>query len=168
MTMLFLLLFVSACALAQVDSSAISKVKTAKAFIRFGKRTERLVLSLEKLFVKDEMFWLGFKIKNDSKLSYPIELFRLYIKDQTATRRSSQQELELIPLYADSLSIVPAKKSFRFLIALSKFTIPDNKVCLLEMFETNGGRNLTIEISNRQLFLAKSVPENNSKVKSQK
>jgi hypothetical protein len=160
MICLFLLLILSVCAFAQVDSSNISKIKATKSFIKFGKRTEKLVLSLEKLFVKEEMFWLGFKIKNDSKLSYPIELFRLYIKDQTAARRSSQQELELLPLYSDSPTIVPAKKSIRFLIALSKFTIPDNKVCLLEMFETNGGRNLTIEISNRQLFLAKQVSEN--------
>jgi hypothetical protein len=157
------LLLVSLCALAQVDSSCISKVKQAKPFIKFGKRTEKLVLSLEKLFVKDEVYWMGFAIKNNSRLTYPIELFRLYIKDQTATRRSSQQELELLPLYADSISIVPAKKAIRFLIALSKFTIPDNKFCLLEMFETNGGRNLTIEISNRQLFLAKPVLEIKSK-----
>jgi hypothetical protein len=165
MTGLILLLCFSICMYAQVDSSAIATVKQAKPFIKFGKRTEKLVLGLEKLFVKDEVFWLEFTIRNNSKLSYPIELFRMYIKDKEAARRSSQQEVELLPLYADTLSIVPAKKKKPFLIALSKFTIPDNKVCLLEMFETNGGRNLTIEISNRQLFLAKTIPDSSKQKK---
>jgi hypothetical protein len=146
------------CVAAQVDSVAIAKVKQAKPFIKFGKRTENLVLGLEKIFVKNEVYWMSFTIRNSSRLSYPIELFRLYIKDKQVARRSSQQELELLPLYSDTLTIVPAKKKIKFLIALAKFTISDNKVCLLEMFETNGGRNLTLEICNRQLFLAKPIP----------
>lgn len=159
---LMLLICLRSGANAQIDSGSIAKVRASKPFLKFGKRSGQLVLSLEKLFVKDEVYYLGFSIRNTSRLSYPIELFRLYIKDENAARRSSVQELELIPLYADSITTVASKKRFHFVIALSKFTIPDNKICLLEMFETSGGRNLTLEITNRQLFLAKPLKDNSS------
>lgn len=166
--MIYLLILLLACfcvSAQKVDSSNIAIVNCTKPFILFGKKSNRLVLALEKIFVKDEIFWLGFSIRNRSGLSYPVELFRLYIRDKSRAQRSSQQEIELTPLYADSLKIIAAKKTVHFLIALSKFTIPDNKVCLLEMFELNGGRNLDLEISNRQLFLARPIPDTSKIVK---
>jgi hypothetical protein len=147
------------------DSAMLTGLSKAPRFMRFGKRSDRLVLSLETLHVKDEMFWLRFSLANKSGLSYPVDLFRLYIRDKNHAARSSQQEVELVPVYADTVRIVPAHGTIRFFIGLKKFTIPDNKVCLLEMFEANGGRNLSLEITNRQLFLARPVEEKQIKLK---
>jgi hypothetical protein len=146
-----------------IDSSQIVKIKDARAFIRYGKKINSLTISIEKLFVKDEVFWFGFSIRNRSGLSYPVDLLRLFIRDMTKTNRSSVQELEITPLFLDTVHLVPAKSDTKFLIAVSKFTIPDNKVCVLELFETNGGRNIFLEINNRQLFLAKPIPDNSKK-----
>ena len=148
-----------------MDSSLVEKVTEAKPFIRYGKKSNSLTISIEKLFVKDEVFWFGFVIGNHSGLSYPVDLLRMFIRDMTKTNRSSVQELEIIPLYLDSLHLVPAKFDRKFLIAVPKFTIPDNKVCVLELFETNGGRNVFLEINNRLLFLARPVPEKKEKPK---
>ena len=151
-----------------VDSGLIIRVKEAKSFIRYGKKSNSLTVSIEKLFVHEEVFWFGFVIRNRSGLSYPVDLLRVFIRDITKTNRSSVQELEITPLYLDTLHLVPAKSDTKFLIAVSKFTIPDNKVCVLELFETNGGRNVFLEINNRQLFLAKPIPDNSKKSDSEK
>lgn len=143
------------------DSVVLATLAKAPAFMVFGKRANGLVLSLETLHVKDEVYYLRFAIKNKSALSYPVELFRLYIRDKNHATRSSQQEIELLPVYADTVTSVPPHSIRRFLIALPKFTIPDNKICLLEMFELSGGRNLSLEITNRQLFLARPVLSSN-------
>lgn len=146
-----------------VDSSQLEKIKEAKGFIRYGKKINNLTIGIEKLFVKDEVFWFGFSIRNRSALSYPVDLLRLFIRDMSKTNRSSVQELEIIPLYLDTVHLVPAKSETKFLMAVSKFTIPDNKVCVLELFESNGGRNVFLDIHNRQLFLAKLVPDRQEK-----
>ena len=151
-----------------VDSSLIMKVKEARSFIRYGKKINSLTISIEKLFVNNEVFWFGFSIRNRSSLSYPVDLLRLFIRDMTKTNRSSVQELEITPIYLDTVLLVPAKTDTKILIAVSKFTIPDNKVCVLELFETNGGRNVFLEINNRQLFLAKPIPDNPKKSDSEK
>jgi hypothetical protein len=151
-----LLLLFSLCVFGQsIDTSMVSEVKKTKPFIRFGKRSNQLVLGLEKIFVQENLFWLSFRLQNKSSLAYPIDLFRLYIRDKILASRSSLQEIELVPLFADTITNVPARGQISFVLAIPKLTIPDNKVCLLEMFETNGGRNLFLEISNRQLFLAR-------------
>lgn len=145
----------------KTDSALLATLAKVPAFMVFGKRSHNLVLSLETLHVKDEVYWLRFAIKNKSALSYPIELFRLYIRDKNHAVRSSQQEIELVPVYADTLHIVAAHSTRRFFVALPKFTIPDNKICSLEMFELSGGRNLFLEITNRQLFLARPALSSN-------
>jgi hypothetical protein len=140
-----------------IDSSVIEPARSAKSFLVFGKRSSRLVLSLQKILVQDEIFWFGFSIRNLSNLSYPVELLRLYIRDTKQGRRTSGQELELVPLFLDTVQSVRAKKTIRFLLAVPKFTIPDSKSLLLEIFETNGGRNLSLSISNRLLFMARPL-----------
>jgi hypothetical protein len=139
----------------KIDTVLVQSVHTAKPFILFGKRSNGMVLSLEKIFVKDKVFFFGYKLINKSALSYPVELLRLFIRDKTSSKRSSSQEIECVPLYADSVLTVSAYSFIRFVIAVSKFTIPDKKVCQLELFETHGGRNLSLDITNRQLFLAR-------------
>ena len=155
--LLMILIVCFFCKAQNIDTTALATMREAKPFIRFGKRESGLVVCLQKLFVEAETFWLEFTITNRSSLSWPLELFRLYIRDKDRTRRSSQQEIELIPLYADTLQLVQAKSTKHFMVALPKFTIPDNKACILELFETNGGRNLALSISNRQLFLARPI-----------
>lgn len=148
-----------------LDTANVSKLRAAKPFLRFGKRNGKLVLSLDKLFVAGEVFWLSFTIRNRSALSYPPEFFRLYVKDKEQTSRSSQQEIEIVPMFADSLVMVPARSKRSFAIGIAKFTIPENRVCLLEIFENSGGRNLTLDIANRQLFLARPFGETKTKKK---
>lgn len=142
-----------------VDSSLVSVLKVEKPFLLYGRKSGRLTICLQTIHVQKEVFWLGFSIRNSSGLSYPIDLIRFYLRDLTRARRSSAQELEIVPLYADAVRLVPARSTIRFLVAVPKFTIPDHKVCVIEMFETNGGRNLSFSISNRQLFLARPIPD---------
>jgi hypothetical protein len=42
-------------------------------------------------------------------------------------------------------------------IIVPKFTIPDKKEFLIELFEKNGGRHLTLQIKNKHLLKAKTL-----------
>ena len=43
---------------------------------------------------------------------------------------------------------------------LEKFTIPDARHLVIELFEENGGRNLELLIKNRMIVNARPVPGN--------
>ena len=146
------------CYSQKIDSSVISVIKNEKPFLHGKGDALRLSLELQSIHVQAEVFWIGLILRNRSQLSYPVELIRLYIRDDNQVNQSSLQELEILPLYIDSVKIVEAKDNYRFLIAVPKFTIPDKKSFVIEIFEANGGRNLTLEINNWQLFKARPVP----------
>ncbi len=146
------------CHAQKIDSPVISVLKNEKPFLHGKGDALRLTLELQTLYVQEEVFWIGLILRNRSQLSYPVEFIRLYLRDDNQAKRSSLQELEILPLYIDSLKLVKAKDNSRFLIAIPKFTIPDKKTFVIEIFETNGGRNLTLCINNWQLFKAKAIP----------
>jgi hypothetical protein len=43
--------------------------------------------------------------------------------------------------------------------AVKKFTIPDGKSLLINLFEENGGRSLSLRIDNKDILRAKLLPE---------
>ncbi len=139
------------------QDSLADKARDTKPFLNEKAKAYMISLHLVTIQVEKEQLWLGFTIHNYSKLSYPVDFIRLYIKDRKQTKRTSAQELEIVPIYIDSVTNVPAKSTVRFVIAIPKFTIPDKKECLIEIFETNGGRNLILQLKNHMLFKAKPL-----------
>lgn len=146
-----------------IDSANVERVRSGPAFLRYGKRNGKLILTLTKLYVEQEMFFLEITLQNRSTLSYPLDFLRIYVCDQSHTNRSSQQELEIIPRFADTLRVIPALSKRSMVLVIDKFTIPEKRACLIEIFEYGGGRNLTLSIRNRQLFLARTFSKKSKK-----
>ena len=142
----------------RIDTSMVASLRIAKQFMHGKDNAIQLSLELQGIYVQQELFWLCFSIRNRSGLSYPIDLVRLYLHDKIQSARSSMQELEVIPVYMDSLTMVKPHATNRFLIAIPKFTIPDSKYFMIEIFENNGARNLSLNLTNWQLFKARPVP----------
>ncbi|MGB8194531.1 MAG: DUF4138 domain-containing protein, partial [Chitinophagaceae bacterium] len=87
---------------------------------------------------------------------YDVDFIRLYLQDQQKTKRSSMQEQDITPLYQDEVLQVKANE-INFVVAVPKFTVPDKKEFVLEIFEKNGGRNMALKVSNRLLFQVKPM-----------
>lgn len=156
---LFLLLaVVSADSSAQgIDSTVVDSLKKKGPFMLAGVKQHRMTLTLDAIYVQDEIFFFHFSLRNRSRLSYPVDLIRLFIRDESKAARVSIQEMDLFPWYADSLTNIAAGASVSFVLAVPKFTIPQSRILVLEIFELSGGRNLRMSIGNRQLFLARPV-----------
>ena len=54
---------------------------------------------------------------------------------------------------------VDGKKNERTVFALSKFTIPDDKKLIVEMYEKQGGRHQSFDVENEDLVRAETVNE---------
>ena len=70
------------------------------------------------------------------------------------------QEQIILPLRAQNyVTVVPGKKSERTVFTMSKFTIPDDKCLVVELYEKNGGRHQSFVIENEDLVLAQTINE---------
>jgi conjugative transposon TraN protein len=135
----------------------VEKVKKSKPFFSTGTHKYRMKLQLQTIHLADEILFFGFEIANRSNLPYNIDFAKVFIQDKQRVKRYSVQQQEITSLYKDTLTVIPGNASVKWVLAVPKFTIPDHRQFVLEIYERNGGRHLTLEIKNRQLFEAKNL-----------
>jgi conjugative transposon TraN protein len=137
-------------------ASDIAKVKAAQPFFSTRICKNKIEAQLQKIYQSDNVLYFEFKIANESGLPYNIDFTRLYIQDRQKLKRSSIQQREVIPIYNDTVSNIPGKSVVQWVIAVPQLTIPDHRQLFWEMIEKNGGRYISLEVTNRKLLKAKS------------
>jgi conjugative transposon TraN protein len=144
-----------------IDNAQLAKsvemVREAKPFFSSNTHKYRMKLQLQSIYLSGNILLFGFEIANKSHLPYNIDFTRLYIRDKQKVKRSSLQEQDIIPLYKDTVTSIAGNSAVKWVVAVPKFTIPDHRHLVLEMYEKNGGRQVTLEITNRQIFEAKRL-----------
>ncbi|MCE7053918.1 conjugative transposon protein TraN [Algoriphagus sp. AGSA1] len=115
-------------------------------------------IALTGIYIEKDLLYFQIRLENQTNIPYDIEQFRLFILDNKQSKRSASQELEQSPLlvYGDAARI-PAQSTQTLVVALPKFTIPDQKHLKIELMEENGGRHLKIKVKNRHLMNAIQV-----------
>jgi conjugative transposon TraN protein len=134
----------------QYASLASSKKKKIEGLKR--SRCE-MKLNVTGIFIHQDILYFRLLLGNTSKINYEIDQLRFFIRDRKKSKRTASQEIELIPLYStSSSSVIPDKSEVTVVYALGKFTIPENKYLTIQLIEKNGGRQLEMDIKNRDLI----------------
>lgn len=131
------------------------QARYSSAFFSKKKTRYDMQFRLRTIHTFNDWMIIGFGASNRSSLDYDVDFIRMYIRDKRQIKRSSIQEQEIIPVYKEKLFTIPGGKESRFVIVVPKFTIPDKKKFVIEMFEKNGGRNITLEVKNKHLLRSK-------------
>jgi conjugative transposon TraN protein len=110
-------------------------------------------LAINGIFIHQDVIYLRLALGNTSKINYEIDQLRFFIRDQKKSKRTASQEIEILPLLSTSSSSVIADKSeINVVYALSKFTIPEKKYLTIQLIEKNGGRQIEIDVKNKDLI----------------
>jgi len=105
------------------------------------------------LYIKDDVMYCQLELENGSTVGYTVDQLRFYIQDLKKAKRTPSQQLQITPLYiAGNSSVIGSNSVQSIVVAMPKFTIPDQKVLVMEMMEKDGGRNLLIRIRNHHLM----------------
>ena len=113
---------------------------------------------LKGIYVHENLLYFYTEIKNTSNINFDIDFIRFKVVDKQVMKRVAIQEISIIPVEVyNNVTVVEGSKRERTVFAFEKFTMPDDKVFLVEIFEKNGGRNYSFKISNSDLMLARSV-----------
>lgn len=119
-----------------------------------------VITKLTGIYIKDEVIYYQLEIHNHSPLDYDIELLKFFIADKKKSKRTSVQENELTPLYvAGNKTKVKAYNFSVIVVALDKFTIPDEKFLGIQLMEKNGGRHFNMKVYNGQILKARILAE---------
>lgn len=126
--------------------------------LRARDRSHRIKLTLNSIYVYENVMLFKLGITNRSNINYDIDYMRFFIKDKTRSKRSATQEVEMKPIFLNgNFQNVKGQSTELLVLALEKFTIPDAKRFTIEFFEHNGGRHLKLKIKNRRIVRARLI-----------
>lgn len=121
----------------------------------------RMSLTLRAIFINDGVIFYRIQLRNKSAISYDIKSLKFYIRDKRKAKRTSSQEIVAEPVYVfNNADVVAGYGSAEIVFALRKFTIPDGKALHIDLFEANGGRNLSLKIRNSDILKARPITQN--------
>lgn len=95
---------------------------------------------LKAIYTYNGMLYFHTQVKNSSNVPFDVDFIRWKIVDKKVAKRTAIQETVIEPLRAYNFIMqVNGKHSERTIFAMDKFTIPDGKQLVVELFEKNGG-----------------------------
>jgi len=116
---------------------------------------EAMLLSLNGIYVNNDVFYFQFTLKNKSQVSYDIKAIRFFIRDKKKSKRTAIQEIEVKPFYCyRNHTPIKGRSSQICVIALPKFTLPSDEYLFITALERNGGRELNLKVKNRHILQA--------------
>lgn len=129
-----------------------------KMSLSMREKKNKIVFGLDGIYIKDEVIFYALSLQNKSNINFDVDFLRFYVRDKKVIKRSTTQEDEQVPLYIyNEQKILLGKHKTKEVVALPKFTIPDDKVLYVELFEKNGGRHMQLTISNQMIVGAEGI-----------
>ena len=122
---------------------------------RFG-----IQMLLKGIYTHNDFLYFHIQTKNTSKVPFDIDFIRMKIVDKKAVKRTAIQEQVIYPVRAYRYDIrIEGGKTVRTVFALQKFTIPDGKHLIFELFEKNGGRHQRFTVENEDIIRAQVIDD---------
>lgn len=137
-----------------------SQVKASKNFLHVKNKNQKMKLALKGIYSAGDIMFLKLVITNRSSLDYSIDFLRTYIMDQQKIKRSSVQQKDCQIIFQSPVTGINGKKKVTCVIAVPHFTLADNKLFHIEIFEKGGGRFNSLIIKNKQLLKTRKLVTN--------
>ena len=116
---------------------------------------------LKGIYIHNGKYYFHTQLRNKSNVPFRIDFINFKIVDKKLAKRTVVQELPLTPLrtYKPAGQLVLGKSTEQNVFLLDQFTLSDDKVLLMEIFEKNGGRNQVLQVENSDLIHARVLSE---------
>jgi len=112
---------------------------------------------LRGIFSHNGLLLLHTEIKNISDIPFDVDFLVFKIVDKKMVKRTAIQETIIEPVRAyNYMASIKGKEAESTVFAFKKFTIPDKKQLVVELFEKNGGRHQRFVVKNGDLVKTQS------------
>lgn len=115
---------------------------------------------LKSVYSHNRLFYFHTETRNRSNVAFRTDFIRFKIVDKKVPKRTAIQERVIDPVRSyNEVLVTEGKSDVRTVYAVPQFTIPDDKLLVIELFEKDGGRHQTIRVENADLVAAKQINE---------
>ena len=115
---------------------------------------------LRGIYTHNGLLYFHTQIKNSSNVPFEVDFVTFKIVDKKVMKRTAIQEQVIFPLRAyNYATVVAGNKEERTIFTLDKFTIPADKVLVVELNERSGGRHQSFTVENEDIVRARVINE---------
>ncbi|WP_395763095.1 conjugative transposon protein TraN [Elizabethkingia anophelis] len=123
-----------------------------------GAKSFGIQFMLKGIYIHNGKYYFHTELRNRTNVPFQIDFINFKVVDKKVAKRTVVQERPMIPLRTyKSLDGIAGKSIEQNVFLLDQFTIADDKVLLIEIFERNGGRHQTLQVENSDLIKARLI-----------
>ncbi|MDQ6532131.1 conjugative transposon protein TraN [Flavobacterium sp. LHD-85] len=113
---------------------------------------------LKGIYIHNDTYYFHTHLINHTNVPFRIDFINFKIADKKTAKRTASQQRLLLPLRIYSpVDVIIGRSSEQNVFLLDQFTIDDDKILQIEIFEKNGGRHQTLQIENSDLVKARLI-----------
>ncbi|WP_447636394.1 conjugative transposon protein TraN [Flavobacterium microcysteis] len=123
-----------------------------------GAKSFGIQFILKGIYIHNGKYYFHTELRNRSNVPFNIDFVNFKVVDKKVAKRTVVQERPMIPLRTyKPLTEISGQTTEQNVFLLDQFTIADDKVLLVEIFEKNGGRHQTLQVENSDLIKARLI-----------
>ena len=146
--------------LTELDNESPRLVRLIMRIRHIGCKRFSIQYLLKGLYTHNDLLYFHTQVKNASNVPFDVDFITFKVVDKKVMKRTAIQEQVIYPLRAyNYVTRVNGRDSECTVFALPKFTIPDDKKLVVEMYEKQGGRHQSFEVVNEDLVRAETINE---------
>jgi conjugative transposon TraN protein len=132
--------------------------KNKRIVKHIGAKSFGIQFILKGIYIHNGKYYFHTELRNRTNVPFEIDFINFKVVDKKVAKRTVVQERPLTPLRTyKPLDGIAGKSTEQNVFLLDQFTIADDKVLLIEIFEKNGGRHQTLQIENSDLIKARLI-----------
>jgi len=133
--------------------------KKDKRFVKhIGAKSFGIQFMLKGIYIHNGKYYFHTELANRTNVPFQIEFINFKVVDKKIAKRTVIQERPLLPLRSyKPLGDIGGSEIDQNVFLLDQFTIADDKVLLIAIFEKNGGRHQAIQLENSDLIKARLI-----------
>ena len=115
---------------------------------------------LRGIYTHNGLLYFHTQVRNQSNVPFEVDFVTFKIVDKKVMKRTAIQEQIVFPLRAyNYATLVAGNKDERTVFTFDKFTIPADKVLVVELNEKSGGRHQSFIVENEDIVRARVINE---------
>ncbi len=125
-----------------------------------GAKSFGIQFILKGIYIHNGKYYFHTELRNKTNVPFEIDFINFKVVDKKVAKRTVVQEKPLTPLRMyKPLDEIAGNSVEQNVFLLDQFTIADDKVLLIEIFEKNGGRHQTLQVENSDLIKARLIDD---------
>jgi conjugative transposon TraN protein len=125
-----------------------------------GAKSFGIQFILKGIYIHNGKYYFHTELANRTNVPFQIDFINFKVVDKKIAKRTVIQERPMIPLRSyKPLGEISGKTTEQNVFLLDQFTITDDKMLLIDIFEKNGGRKQTLQVENSDLIKARLITD---------